>query len=349
MNTTTQNYVCNYCNSHSIVEQSGYIVCRDCGTVLDRVFKDSSFEMYAHNDRKSTQAINIGKRLTKVGSLGSEIGYYNQKLYQSYDGKKLPPHISQKFRRLTYVYHSPAKNASIHTHLRTFMIFNKICANLEIPTDIKERSSFLYWKYEKVYKSMISNHVLLIALCLLYAIKESQARVPLKFQEVVGAFNTAGHRVTNKNILALASEINLKLNSIPVRKSEDYLSRITETIATNEMVKARIARYKTLNAAQYSMLLLKISTHFLSTLSTRDRGGRRPYGFSVAVVYLADRAIARYMKKSAVLTQKLIADITTAKEYTIRDHCYNNLTNWFEKIKEELFSIIRDYFSNSIN
>ncbi len=336
---------CEYCGSTAIVPSHGFYVCKDCGTVGDRIFEDSSYQIKETATRKVTQYVSIGNRLTRTGNLGSEIGYYKSNHMKENNGTFLEPLKSWKFRRLRDSYHIPAKNASSQTHLRTFMIFNKVSSQLQLPNTIKERASYLYWKYSNHHRKKITNHVLLIALCVLFAVKESGNKYPFKFQEIVQAFNESGHRVTNKNILKLATSLNIPLSRTPPRKSEDYLERIVSYIIVKQ-IKKEIAEKYGLTPSTYRNLLLGVSAELLSQISSKERGGVQPYPFAASVVYIADRAISRYLKKVPILTQKKVACLTGAKEFTIRDHCYKLLSRVFEREKSKLYQFI-NHFLNS--
>lgn len=332
---------CGYCSSNSFIQSRGEIVCSQCGTIVERVYTHSSHSMSENAYQGPTQYTNVGKRLDRVGNLGSEIGFYNSKLRCTTDGSKISQETAMKFNRLNVKFHRPSKNASTQTHLRTFSIFNRVASQLQLTPTLKERTSYLYWKYVNNKENKISNHVLLIALCLLYAVRENRDKSPYKFQEIIASFEQGGHRVTNRNILQLAMDLNMNLNKTSVRKSEEYITRLTEKLSTDKRVQESLSAYKNMSSGRYQILLTKISHHLLDTLDLKRRGGVQPFGFAASIVYLADRGIARFYKKTPLLTQSLTAEITGAKEYTIRDHCYKSLSRHFEEQKIQIFSIIK--------
>ncbi len=331
---------CDVCGSNHFFPTRGYYVCRNCGTVGEQVYVDSSYDISGNSIRQPSQYSSIGKKLTRTGNLGSEIGYFRANRFTTIHGKTLSPQKMWKFKRLRDHYHNRSKNASSQTHLRTFIIFNRISSKLEVPNSVKERASYLYWKLCNDHEDKITNHVLLIALCLLYAVKETGSKSPLKFQEIVHSFNAAGHRVTNKNILRLAKELEIPLNKTPIRKSEDYVERIASIIVSHSEIKHTVPERYGLSLKIYKALLINTSTEFLSFLSKKERGGMQPYALAVSVAYIADRAISRFLKKIPVLTQRKVADLTNGKEFTVRDHCYKLLSKAFEEHKTALFDKI---------
>lgn len=337
---TIKDSTCEFCGSSSIIPFQGFEVCKTCGTTGDKIFESSSFQISDNFKSTPTQYISVGKRLNRTGGLGSEIGYYRSPRFTTKDGTLLPPEKTWKFRRLRDNYHTPSKNASSQTHLRTFIIFNKITSQMEVPNTIKERASYLYWKYSNRYRDKITNHVLLIALCLLFSIKENGNKYPIKFQNIVNAFNEAGHRVTNKNILRLALDLNIPLSRTPVRKSEDYIEKLSSQIVRNLEVKNEISQRYEIKIQKYKFLLNLVSNELLAKISIKERGGVQPFPFAASMIYIADRAISRFFRKVPLLTQKKVASITGAKEFTIRDHCYKLLSEIFEREKTDILRII---------
>ncbi len=67
----------------------------------------------------------------------------------------------------------------------------------------------------------------------------------------------------------------------------------------------------------------------LNNLTSWQRGGRNPFILAGAIIYLADRMLAREYYQRAVLTQKIISDATKIPEYSIRDHYVNLLKPLF--------------------
>ncbi len=333
---------CEYCSSEEFAHSRGEIICIQCGTVQEKIYTQSTHSMIDNSYEGPTQYTSIGKRIDRVGELGSEIGYFNSRIRGTTRGRKISSETAMRFNRLNVKFHRPIKNASTQTHLRTFSIFNRVASHLQLTSSLRERTSYLYWKYVNNKEHRISNHVLLIAMCLLYAVRENQEKSPFKFQEIIAAFEKGGHRVTNRNILQLANDLKVNLNRVKVRKSEDYLRRITEQVSNHDSVVSNLDTYG-LSPGTYQALLTKIGEYFLSTIGRRERGGVQPYGYAVSVIYLADRGIARYFRKTPVLTQALVAKITGAREYTIRDHCYKSLSKRFENNRKQIFSIIREF------
>ena len=67
---------CEECGLKNFVNNKGFEVCRNCGTVRDKLYEESSFQYYSTNENSGAQFVSVGKKISQVGSLGSEIGYF---------------------------------------------------------------------------------------------------------------------------------------------------------------------------------------------------------------------------------------------------------------------------------
>ena len=232
-----------------------------------------------------------GKTLDNPTNLGSFIGKMGLATYNT-RGKRLRSNEIRKYQRLSKYYQEPAKREQNATHLRTIIAFKKVSQDLFLTKSLQQRTLYLYWKQVKHAEEdniSITNHILLISLCLLYTIREAGAESPIRFSEVIAAFADKGHRVTNKNIFRLARELQFDL--VPQqRKSEDYVLRLAAKIREDKEIQQRV-QYHILGIEEYEMILIRITQEFLGYLDRANRGGVQPYPFAVSVIYLADRCL----------------------------------------------------------
>jgi hypothetical protein len=111
-----------------------------------------------------------------------------------------------------------------------------------------------------------------------------------------------------------------KLPLSPVKRmSEDYLPRIISQTVNHPTIRLRLRRAG-LSRQEYQSHLVRHSNQLLSRIDARDRGGRNPFIFAVAVVYSSDLLMAKSAKRRPILTQRLISRATSAAEYSVRDH-----------------------------
>ncbi len=343
MNYLIKHY-CKYCYSSNETISNGYVVCTSCGTTKEREYVDYKASLSKEGIMKNKQD-SIGKSIDFIGALGSQIGYSSGYMTNS-NKKRLKPSIVAKYKRLKVNYHDKARLNGNATHLRTMIAFNKVFNSLSISKDVKYRALFLYWQHVNS-GIRITNHVLLIALCLLQSIREANERAPIRFSEVVNSFNSYGHRVTNKNILRLARELKVPLS--PNRRlPKDYIERIASKLRDSDSVKRRLNN-EYLSLGEYEMLVIIVSKKFLNLISRKQRGGVQPYPFAVSIIYLADRAISKAIRKKPVLTQQILAKIADSAEFTIRDHVYRFLGNLYTDVEDKLIKTCTDHINKRIN
>ena len=127
---------------------------------------------------------------------------------------------------------------------------------------------------------------------------------------------------------------NLNNDSIPHR-SEDYLIRLADQVIRHKDLPERLV-YKGVSWSkkEYQNKLILKCRDILKVLSLERRGGRNPFILTGAILYLADRLVAKEYSQKAVLTQCIISEATGIAEYSIRDHYVNLLKPlfFFEKI-----------------
>ncbi|MCE7736692.1 MAG: hypothetical protein GPJ54_17555 [Candidatus Heimdallarchaeota archaeon] len=311
---------CFDCGSQGEISSNGFLVCTSCGRTKERIYVDNS-PLYSTNINNERLHNSIGKNINFVGALGSQIGYSSGFLRGS-RGKELNFKTVLKYKRLIKQHHQRSFIEGNSTHLRTMIAFTRIITNLGLSPTIKSRSLHLYWKYVS-RNHRITNHILLVALCLLQSVRESNNGAPLRFSEIITAFADNNHRVTNKNILRLARELGVPLAPIR-RKPEDYVNRIAHQVANYSKVIRRLKK-RFIDPDQYEALLIIVSRKLLERIPSKERGGVQPFPFAVSIIYLADRAFNKAEQKKSILTQKILAEAASSAEFTIRDHVYRFL------------------------
>jgi transcription initiation factor TFIIIB Brf1 subunit/transcription initiation factor TFIIB len=314
-----ENTTCKICNG-SLVQTRGELVCTNCGAVNCSLLitKDASKQIPWDHEMA------LGKRVHIVDGLGSYIGYHNDGYFQDGKGSTLPSKKQYKFRKLKRRYNLRIKIHNYETDYRSLMSLNRVSAHLRISDDVKKRAAYLYKivtaaeRQKEIEK--ISNHIVLVALCLMAAIRESASNAPIRLSEIISIFQDLGHRVSGKSIIRLAQKLPSELGvTLKPRRSEHYLKRIVSTITSKNKIAKRLKQID-LAPNRYENSLLHMAQEILSEINLRTRGGRNPYIFAVSVVYCADRIIGKLENRRQILTQKTLATICDVAEYSIRDH-----------------------------
>jgi transcription initiation factor TFIIIB Brf1 subunit/transcription initiation factor TFIIB len=313
------NGLCKHCNG-SLIQTRGELVCSSCGIVCHSVIISEDGSAQVPWDHEMSP----GKRVHIVDGLGSYIGYHNDGFFHDVKGVTLSSKDQYKFRKLKRKYNLRIKIGNHETDYRSLMSLNRVTSFLGLSDNVRKRAAYLYKIVTSAEDSAkipkISNHIVLVALCLMVSIRESASNAPVRLSEIVGMFKDLGHRVSGKAIVKLAQNLPSDLGiSLRIRRSEDYLQRIASSVLENIDVKKRLKELE-FPALEYESKLLQFSREILSETNLRTRGGRNPYIFAVSVVYCADRLIGKIRNHRQVLTQKTLANICEVAEYSIRDH-----------------------------
>jgi transcription initiation factor TFIIIB Brf1 subunit/transcription initiation factor TFIIB len=342
-----EGYLCDECGSR-IIKENGMQVCQKCGLVHDIVLEASSFQLGSVSQdetRKNQQYTSINNRLNIVSSLGSSIGTVEEYMFRDANGLLLNEVSQMKFRKFKNYYHIPGAIKGKETDYRTIKILNEVFSRLQIPTKIRDRTLFLYYKYKKEHSGEITNHVLLSAMTLLLSVRESGHNCPLTLKEIVETYRELGHRVLGKNLLGLMQDLNIKSSFTGVRRSEEYVFRICSLICRSSIIKERIAKKYSIDVYVYEKILQLMCLKILERIPYADRGGRRPYPLSAAAAYVADKLLSKKIKHSSALTQKLVAKSTSVAEFTIRDHAEFMFSYNFDDIVSEISQRLSSSFA----
>ena len=272
----------------------------------------------------------MGERTDFIGGLGTFIDYENSKYLKDKSGKLLPPNEQKLFRRLKKNYAQFLRIKNHETEYRIFNILNKISLFLNLNKNIRNNAAYFYKKIIKNEEKVINN-ISLIAFCIFYAARKENHNAPITINEIALAFQNFGHRVNPRLILrdGIKYKHHLKNESTP-HKSEDYLIRLISTVSNYDSLGERLVKKGvTLTKSEFQNRLLLKCREILVKLPLWDRGGRNPFILTGAIIYLADRLLARERSGKAVLTQKIISEATEIAEYSIRDHYVNLLKPLF--------------------
>ena len=313
---------CPECGGELILE-SYEKICQKCGLIVEKIFSESSysFDICEPRGNFSRQYVALGQRTNFVGGLGSFIDYENSKVLKDKYGKALSPNEQRLFKRLKKNYSQFIRIKNHETEYRILNILNKVAPYLNLNKNIKKNAAYFYKKIVKSEKKVINN-ISLIAFCIFYAARNENHNAPITINEISNAFQNFGHRVNPRLILrdGLKYKCHLK-NYVKPHKSEHYITRLINDVVNNDNLKARLKK----KGSDWSIMEFKNnltikSREILENLSSWNRGGRNPFILAGAIIYLADKLLAKDFKKKSILTQKIVSEATKIAEYSIRDH-----------------------------
>lgn len=319
----------------------GEYTCSKCGLVLSTLYIKSSYQLNENHlepTNTSKNYVALGDRVNIVDGLGSFIDYQHSSYFLDKKGSPISAQNQTLFKRLKYRYDLRARINKRETHYRALKTLNQVISVLHLSDKVRDRAAYFYQKVIKSEsKKEITNHLTLVALCLLLAAREFKEKAPVTIQEITISFKKLGHRVSERSIIQLALKIRPKHNDLfrkQSRLSEHYLPRTISQTINAKKIYDRI-RFYNINPGEYEKNLTNVSRKILSEISKTERGGRNPHIFAVAVLYCADQIISKREKKHVILTQKLLSEATNTAEYSIRDHWRGILYPYFKKIRDK--------------
>ncbi|WP_371801963.1 hypothetical protein [Candidatus Lokiarchaeum ossiferum] len=329
MNNTykIENYkICPECHG-SVIKNLHENVCVECGLIINDL---QLMDSYQYNEIKNTdlsagdQFVSIGKTIDNVCTLGSHIGYYSSNSFFDHRNIILPSAQQKKFRKLKKQYSLPIKIKNHETDYRILGILNRITQYMNLSDNVKNRSAYFYQSIKKKATN-IRNHVSLIAFCIYYSSREFSQNAPISIKEICKVFTIMGHRINPKLIIRDSITYkcfimkNEKINR--PHKSEDYINRFVNSIVNSSEICVRMKKKGiSWTKEEYKR---KLETKCNSTLKLLDlnvRRARNPFILAGAVVYCADKLIARENNTKTILTQKSASNAMEIAEYSIRDH-----------------------------
>jgi transcription initiation factor TFIIIB Brf1 subunit/transcription initiation factor TFIIB len=307
-------------------------ICKSCGLVIDKIFGETSYIFSEENIKNnlSKQYVALGQRTNFVGGLGTYIDYDNSKYLKDKSGRLLPPKEQKLYTRLKKNYAQFTRIKNHETEYRIFNILNKISLYLNLNKNIRRNAAYFY---KKIIRNEIKviNNISLIAFCIFYAARTENHNAPITINEISLAFQNFGHRVNPRLILrdGLKYKRHLTNGALPHR-SEDYLTRLINNIINHHILKNRLLKKGVKwSKKDFQNYLTVKSREILQQLTIWHRGGRNPFILTGAIIYLADKLLAKEFSQKAILTQKIISEATKIAEYSIRDHYVNLLKPLF--------------------
>jgi transcription initiation factor TFIIIB Brf1 subunit/transcription initiation factor TFIIB len=307
-------------------------ICKECGLVINNFFKESAF---VFNEVKIKNSLNkqyvaLGERTDFIGGLGSFIDYEKSKYLKDKNGKLLPPNDQKLYRRLKKNYAQFLRIKNHETEYRVFNILNKITLYLNLNKNIRNNAAYYYKKIIKSEEKVINN-ISLIAFCIFFAARREFHNAPITINEISKAFQNFGHRVNPRLILRDGIKYKHHLNDdTKPHRSEDYLIRLIDEVIKHKSLKERLMKKEVLwSENEFQNNLIRKCRQILKKLPLWQRGGRNPFILTGAIIYLADKLLAKDNKHKSILTQKIISEATKIAEYSIRDHYVNLLKPMF--------------------
>lgn len=319
-----------------LVTNRGYVVCAECGLVISREYVLPTYQMGEEQKGDSPEAtmyVSLGNRMHIVDGLGSYIGYHKDRYFQDAGGQALSARKQKKFKRLKTIYSTRIRIGKNEAKYRALRTLNHVSKLLMLTEQVRDRTAYLYKKVSSDTSNKVRNNILLIAVCLLMAVREFKEEAPITLEEIADVFEKCGHRVNVRAIVREALRLRSLTGHVPkLRKPEDYVPRVLSMLMNSSRVLSKV-KSRNWEPEVYSNALRDCILGILRMIPASKRGGRNPFIFAVSAAYASDRLIAVNHGKRTVLTQKLTSTATEVAEYSIRDH-FGMIKDFIELSKE---------------
>ncbi len=317
----------------TVIASRGFIVCSDCGRVISREYVAPTYQMgeeFGQNLPEASVFGSLGNRMHIVDGLGSYIGYHKDRFFRDASGQSLPSNMQKKFKRLKEIYSARIRIGKNEAKYRALRTLNHVSKLLMLNEQVRDRTAYLYKKMLAEVPDKVTNNILLMAVCLLTAVREFGESAPVTLDEIATVFEKCGHRVNVRTIVRRALELRAVTGQVPqIRRPEDYIPRVISMLMNSQRVMAKI-RSRGWAPSEYENFLKDKLQDVLQLIPASRRGGRNPFIFTVSAAYASDRLVAVEHGRKSVLTQKLTAQATEVAEYSIRDH-YSMIKSVIEK------------------
>jgi transcription initiation factor TFIIIB Brf1 subunit/transcription initiation factor TFIIB len=295
----------------------------ECGLVVSREYVVPTYQMGNEQNCDTPDAsvyVSLGNRMHIVDGMGSYIGFHKDKYFRDSHGQALSGRKQKKFRRLKTVYSTRIKIGKNEAKYRALRTLNHVSKLLMLSEQVRNRTAYLYKKIITESKERITNNILLIAVCLLMAVREFKEEAPITLDEIADVFEKCGHRVNVRAIVREALKLKSTVGYAPkIRHPKDYVPRVISMLMNCPQVMEKI-KSRGWNSNTFENVLREKIFAILEMISSSKRGGRNPFIFTVSAAYASDRLIAKEYDKRSVMTQKLVSLATQVAEYSIRDH-----------------------------
>lgn len=324
-------YVCPECKSTRIVQNHEW-VCAECGIIVDPIYVDSNYVVFSRNSSliRISQFVQPGNSVDRNDNLGSFIGYRSPNLILDAKNTPISPKGQDLFKRLKEKYDIRYRIKNHETEFRILKILQNVSQILKLNQNVVKNAAYFYRKICK-YEMKIPNHVSLIAFCLFYSIRVENRNAPITIGELTRVFLNLGHHITPQLILRNGTFYAKYVECAATpKKSEDYLERLISSIINYPNLIRRIRKKTTFTSLdEYKNAVYSTSCFLLKKLTKEMRGGRNPFIMMGALIYCADKYLARKNCFKSVLTQKIASDAMGIAEYSIRDHYVTLLKSLF--------------------
>ncbi len=300
-------YACPTCGGHSCIS-NGFLICRECGLVLEREIRNSYFTMGKSKEIPTQQYVGgIYHMCAQIE--GSYVG--SNSLF-SEDMKRKASSSSSRLKWMQIRY---TRTSAIDRNVRILRELWHISSILEIPKQALMRTATILKKALPLWRK---NGYTMAAVALLQALREYT--IPILESEILDLFNARGSNISVKQMIKARRFLweTLKLKHLTLSPLY-FLPRVITALQSDSSLLEKLSE-KEIDPIRFFQDLERSARQQLQKLHFHDKGARRPFTLAASCCY----AMSRHIGYGILLTQAIAGNACKSHEYSVRDH-YNTL------------------------
>jgi len=288
---------CLGCGGTEFIEDHsrGDVVCRQCGTIVDKIFVGSHFQ-----DR--TQGVEV-----RTGSPESRRGHTTS--FRVFDANV---ESRDKYRRMYNVENS-AYCAISENKSRILAILTRLGLSEHSRNDLMYELNKIY-NDEKRKGNKVTNIFLITAALTIKHMKNKQ--MPCSINDIVGIFKEHNCKLSAKAVRDFIIESNMNYKTSSAKEFvPKYLAKLTEV----ETFKDRLANVHPDDELGFEKISTTIQS-LATKLCTIRINGRKPSIFAVSCIFLATNLVGQRYIGEPLITKEEISRFLRTPSTTLREH-----------------------------
>ena len=288
--------VCEECGEAMLVQTRSDIVCRNCGTVVDRIFEGTHFI-----ERSSDSA--------RMGSPESRRG--KSTYFRFYDAA-VGSH-RDRYRRMWNAEHS-VYDAIQENKSRLLAILTRIGLTENQKNEIMFELNKIYSDDKRKGKKVTNIFLIACALTIKYLKNKGQAT---SISDIVNIFKEHNCKLSSKAVRDYIIETNMNYKA---SSAEEFVPKFLAKLRRNDDFRKRLEKIDPQDDLKVEKVLTTIEKLAIK-LSQIKSNGRKPSTFSVSCILLASNLVGKRFTGDEILTKEEISRICKIPSTTLREHC----------------------------
>lgn len=343
-----EDLVCDTCAT-ALISDCGRWVCPTCGLVApDAVYTDSTYRYYSenllagpnHHLQKDYQSVEVMDVFQLSAHPLSKIGYCGQKhFFTNHRGKVLSPTTNALFGRLKRLDKEEQKYGVLNQTFQLQIIYrmvqiaHKLRNRFEVSAVVISTMMRKLYQIRKTY-TYISNHVALVAVCFLHAVRTHH--LPISVKEIILAMQSWGHRINTKIIVQ--HSLNYQITSAPIIHGREYIEGMMAVCVLSPFMRTRTTIKTRDHPQDFELFMqqIKLKAYQIEAKLTAMQRGFHPRAIAGGAIYAAIKRMAQLTATLPLVSQEQLGQIINVANYTIRDiYVHRCKPYWVKWIKSD--------------